>query len=59
MAVAGEWHALEVLRGKLGIERPPDLREERRRAKEERRLAREAREARKARERERVDKAAR
>jgi ubiquinone biosynthesis protein COQ4 len=35
-----------VLRGRLGIERPPDLREERKRVRQERRLAREAREAR-------------
>jgi ubiquinone biosynthesis protein COQ4 len=35
---------VEVLRGRLGIERPPDLREERKRVRQERRLAREARE---------------
>jgi ubiquinone biosynthesis protein COQ4 len=37
---------VEVLRRRLGIERPPDLREERKRARQKRRLAREAREAR-------------
>jgi ubiquinone biosynthesis protein COQ4 len=34
----------EVLRARLGIERPPDLREERKRAREERRRAKEVRE---------------
>lgn len=33
---------VEVLRARLGIEKPPDLREERKRLREERRLAREA-----------------
>ena len=35
---------VEVLRARLGIERPPDLRAERKRVREERRLARDARE---------------
>lgn len=35
---------VEVLRRRLGIERPPDLRETRKRVREERRLAKEARE---------------
>jgi ubiquinone biosynthesis protein COQ4 len=35
---------VEVLRGRLGIERPPDLREERKRARQKRKLAKEARE---------------
>jgi ubiquinone biosynthesis protein COQ4 len=36
---------VEVLRERLGIERPPDLREERKRAREERRRAKRAKEA--------------
>jgi ubiquinone biosynthesis protein COQ4 len=35
---------VEVLRARLGVERPPDLREERKRVREERRRAKEARE---------------